>query len=67
MIMAMYAVEAAGATPGAFPQYQWFVFGFIGTFLLNASRFGQTEKETRYRRNSETIDITGYGPVTGHS
>lgn len=66
MIMAMYAVEAAGATPGAFPQYQWFVFGFIGTFLLNARRLGDSQPERRPQRESnQMIDIADYGPVPG--
>jgi len=39
MLLAMYSIEAFGATPGTFPQYQWFIFGFIGAFLLNSRRY----------------------------
>lgn len=59
MILAMYFVEVLGSTPGAFPQYQWFVFGFLGAFILNSHRYMSAPIRRSTRRRYAPI----YRPV----
>jgi hypothetical protein len=33
MILMMYLVDTIGLTPGIYPGYQWYVWGFIGLAL----------------------------------
>ena len=51
MILAMYYIEAAGSTPGLYPQYQWFCFGLVGMFLLNGDGIANFADRQRMRKS----------------
>jgi hypothetical protein len=44
MIFFMWLVDAMGLTPGAYPSYQWFAWGFMG-LVLRGVDWDKTKEE----------------------